>query len=105
MLILIREVMVSNRHTCDLLVFHRGGEPDSFKGLRQLCVLFIGQDRGLKAFCDCNGSRIRFNFNSLSLGRVFARVFNNSLEVGDIERRGLQAWRQAVLAKYDYGCY
>ena len=99
--------------TRDLGEVQRGGEPDSLKCLRQLCVLLIAHDHEIKAFCDCNGSRFRFNFNSASLGRVFARVFDHNLQllapredediVRDIERRGLRAWREAVSAKYGYG--
>jgi hypothetical protein len=98
--------------TRDLGEVQRGGEPDSLKCIRQLCVLLIAQDHEINAFCDCNGSRFRFNFNSASLGRVFARVFDHNLEllaplededvVRDIERRGLRAWREAVSAKYGY---
>jgi hypothetical protein len=95
----------------DLVVFQRGHEPDRFKGFRQLCVLLIGGDQDIRAFCDCNGSRFRFNFKQASLVRVFKRIFNHNLKllapfegehvVREIERRGFQAWRKAVLDKYD----
>ena len=95
----------------DLAVFQRGHEPRKFMSLRQLCVLLIGEDHDIKAFCDCNGSRFRFNFNSTKLVRVFKRIFDYNLEllipcedehvVREIERRGFQAWRKAVLEKYD----
>jgi hypothetical protein len=90
----------------------RGGEPDCLKSLCQVCILLIAQDHEIKAFCNCNGSRFRFNFNSASLGRVLVRVFDHSLEslaprkdediVQEIEQRQLQAWREAVLAKYGF---
>ena len=98
--------------TRDLGEVQRGGKPDSLKCIRQLCVLLIAQDHEIKAFCDCNGLRFRFNFNSASLGRVFARVFGHNLEllaprehedvVRDIKRQGLRAWQETVLAKYGY---
>ena len=40
-----------------------GTNPTDFMGFRQLCVLLIGGDQDIRAFCDCNGSRFRFNFN------------------------------------------
>jgi len=56
----------------DLGKVQRGGKPDSLKCLRQLCILLIAQDHEIKAFCNCNGSRFRFNFS-----RKDPRIQNN----------------------------
>lgn len=88
----------------------RGGEPGCFKCLRQLCVLLIASDYDIKTFCDCNGSRFRFNFNTATLGQKLKECFDHCLNlltpiededvVRVIERQGLQAWRDVMLERY-----
>lgn len=90
----------------DLNEVRRGGEPDVVKMLRQLCILLIASDYDIKAFCDCNGSRFRFNFNTATLGQKLKECFDQCLNfltpiededvVRVIERQGLQAWRDVI---------
>ena len=94
----------------DLNEVRRGGEPDNVKCLRQLCVLLIASDYDIKAFCDCNGSRFRFNLNTAILGQKLKECFDHCLNlltpikdedvVRVIERQGLQAWRDVMLERY-----
>jgi hypothetical protein len=94
----------------DLDEVRRGGEPDNVKCLRQLCVLLIASDYDIKAFCDCNGSRFRFNLNTATLGQKLKQCFDHCLNlltpiededvVRVIERQGLQAWRDVMLERY-----
>ena len=86
-------------------------EPDNFKSFRQLCVLFIADAGEIQTFCECNGARFRFNPDVARLVEIFTRIFDHNLALlkayegesplRSIERKGLEAWREFLLNKYD----
>ena len=86
-------------------------EPDNFRSFRQLCVLFIADAGEIQTFCECNGARFRFNPDLARLVETFTRIFDHNLALlkayegesplRSIERKGLEAWREFLLNRYD----
>ena len=76
-----------------------------------LCVLFIADAGEIQTFCECNGARFRFNPDLARLVETFTRIFDHNLALlkayegesplRSIERKGLEAWREFLLNRYD----